>query len=212
MSYSRSDATIVFGDTSDLDPAYVSRTLTAVPTDPYNHLHLRLWPTTAGLSVDLASLNSVMEVFVKNLDTANYILAEGRILKSSKTFVTNKLAFVDGGAAADTITDVDNAFVSAQYLRAGDYVAVTGCTDAVGNNTTFGPITAVAAGTITIPTAQVTAEAAEAGLVTMVAHSPFTEKVLAGQWIKLVGLVPGSDLLLTSNTDTCECEVIIIGD
>jgi hypothetical protein len=213
MGYSRSEVTVFYGSTSALDPVEIERSFTAVPSSPVKNMHVRLSAATGGTTLDLSSFTTILECYIKNHDTTNYVVADGRSLKSSKTFATNTLGFVDGGAGvADTITDTDSAFLSAQYLKAGDYVVVTGCSDAIGNNVTFGPLTAAVAGTITVPTAQViTAEAAEAGLVTMVGVSPFSEKILASQWVKLSAVYPANDLALTANTAACDCEILIIG-
>ena len=212
MGYSRSEVTVFYGSTSALDPAEIERSFIGVPSSPVKNMHVRLSAATAGTTLELGSFTTILECFIKNHDTTNYVVADGRALKSSKTFSTNTLGFVDGGAGvADTITDTGSAFLSAQYLKAGDYVVVTGCSDTTANNTTFGPLTAAVAGTITVPTAQVTAEAAEAGLVTMVGVSPFSEKILASQWVKLNAVRPENDLLLTANTAACDVELLIIG-
>jgi hypothetical protein len=72
------------------------------------------------------------------------------------------LAFVDGGAGSDTITDSGNGFITAGFAP-GDVLFVKGATTA-GNNTncTGAVLTAVAAGTLTFATA--TVAAAEAGV------------------------------------------------
>lgn len=69
------------------------------------------------------------------------------------------IAFVDGGASADTITDSDGAFVTSGFA-AGMTIIVSGAGED-DNNATFHNITTVAAGTITLATsAELTAEAA----------------------------------------------------
>lgn len=65
------------------------------------------------------------------------------------------IAFVDGGAGADTITDSDNGFVTALF-KAGGLITVSGSTSNDGNYT----IVSVAAGTITLATGVLTAEGA----------------------------------------------------
>jgi len=71
------------------------------------------------------------------------------------------IAFVDGGAGADTITDSGNGFLTAG-LQAGDTFTVAGATTA-GNNKSMVAVN-VTAGTITLATAIVTAEAGKAGM------------------------------------------------
>lgn len=69
------------------------------------------------------------------------------------------IAFVDGGANDDTITDSAEGFVLAGF-ETGDTIAITGATTA-GNNTEY-TITNVVAGTLTFATGSVTT--AEAGI------------------------------------------------
>jgi hypothetical protein len=38
-----------------------------------------------------------------------------------------------------------------------------------------------------------------------------TFKCVAGQWLKLVQLVPGNDLVCVANSSACVCEVLVIG-
>ncbi|MFA5378024.1 MAG: hypothetical protein WC455_19895 [Dehalococcoidia bacterium] len=70
---------------------------------------------------------------------------------ASVDYTASTIAFVDGGASADTITDSVNGFVTAGFEQAM-YIG----TDATGN---AGPwkLTTVAVGTLTLPTASVTA-------------------------------------------------------
>lgn len=69
------------------------------------------------------------------------------------------IAFVDGGAGDDTITDSASGFVTAGFTT-GDYITIAGATTA-GNNTTY-TLTNVAAGTLTMATASI--DTAEAGI------------------------------------------------
>ena len=213
-NYARSSCELTYGATSALQDPDFERTFVSTPASPTHYQHYKLSVGTAEETLDLSAFTTVQELYIKNHDSTNYVLAKGRVLTSSKTFATNTLGFVDGGAgAADTITDTDSAFLTAQYFKAGDYAVVTGCSDTTANNTTFGPLTAAVAGTITVPTAQVTAEAAEAGLVTMKCHSPFTARIEGADagWAKLTNVVPGSDLILIANTAACIVEVVAVG-
>lgn len=69
------------------------------------------------------------------------------------------IAFVDGAAGDDTITDSADGFVTAGFVT-GDLITVAGATTA-GNNTTY-TLTNVAAGTLTMATASI--DTAEAGI------------------------------------------------
>jgi hypothetical protein len=71
------------------------------------------------------------------------------------TMTATTIAFVDGGAGADTITDSGSAFVTTGY-KAGDLITVSGSTSNDGNYT----IVSLVAGTITLATGVLTAEAA----------------------------------------------------
>ncbi len=74
-----------------------------------------------------------------------------------KLMAANTIAFVDGAASEDTITDSGNAFVTAG-LKVGDTLFVEGTTS---NDTTVGyPLTGVAAGTLNVATDTLTAESA----------------------------------------------------
>jgi len=67
------------------------------------------------------------------------------------------IAFVDGGASEDTITDSGSGFVTAGF-KTGDTIYIEGTTS---NDTTTGfTLTAVAAGTLTVATDTLTAESA----------------------------------------------------
>jgi hypothetical protein len=80
---------------------------------------------------------------------------------------TGTIAFVDGGAGADTITDSGNGFVTAGF-RPGDVIRILTSTGT--NDKPNGVVpTAVAAGTITLPTATITAEAAGTNIVALAA-------------------------------------------
>lgn len=65
------------------------------------------------------------------------------------------IAFVDGGAGADTITDSGSGFLTALF-KAGDLITVSGSTSNDGDYT----IVSVVAGTITLATGVLTAEGA----------------------------------------------------
>ena len=69
------------------------------------------------------------------------------------------IAFVDGAAGDDTITDSADGFVTAGFIT-GDLITVTGATTSA-NNTTY-TLTNVAAGTLTMATASI--DTAEAGI------------------------------------------------
>ena len=212
--FSRAEVVIEYGSTSALTDPEVSRTFVSTAASPTHQVHQRLTIGTSEETIDLSAFTTIQELYIKNHDATNYVLAKGRVVTSSKTFATNELGFVDGGAgAADTITDSNSAFLTAQYIKAGDYLTVTGCSDTTANNTTFGPVAAVVAGTVTLPTAQVTAEAAEAGLVTMVTLSPFTCRIAGADagWVKLTNVNPTADLIFIANTAACKIEYIAIG-
>ena len=71
------------------------------------------------------------------------------------------ITFVDGGAGNDTITTVDGNFVTAGFV-VGDSVKITGTDD---NNDTTVVLTGVAAKTLTMDTASITAEAEGAAIL-----------------------------------------------
>lgn len=80
--------------------------------------------------------------------------------KTGRLFFTPRirgtgLAFVDGGAGADTITDSGSGFVTAEF-KAADIITVSGSTSNDGDYT----LVTVAAGTLTLATGVLTAEAA----------------------------------------------------
>lgn len=96
------------------------------------------------------------------------------------------LAFVDGGASADTITDSGNGFVT-NLFAPGDKLFVKGATTA-GNNTqiTGQRIVSVAAGTLTIATGLVaTAEAGVAGTVVACAKGGSLKDIMKDGVIKV---------------------------
>lgn len=211
--FSRAEVRVEYGSDSALVDPEVDRTFVSTPASPDHQLHQRITVGTTEETIDLSAFTTIQELFVKNHDATNYVLVKGQVKAVSKTFVTNKLGFVDGGAGADTITDADSAFLTGQYIKAGDYLVVTGCSDTTANNKTFGPVTAVVAGTVTVPTAQTTTEAAEAGLVTMVTMAPFTAKITGANagWVKIDNINPDADLIFIANTAACKIEYIIIG-
>jgi hypothetical protein len=69
------------------------------------------------------------------------------------------IAFVDGGGGADTITDTGNGFIAAGFDE-GDLITINGSTNNDGEQT----IVSVVAGTITLATGTLTAEAAGASV------------------------------------------------
>lgn len=80
------------------------------------------------------------------------------------TITAITIAFVDGGAGADTITDSGSGFVTAGF-KAADLITVSGSTSNDGNYT----IVSVVAGTITLATGTLTAEAAGDSVTVFVA-------------------------------------------
>lgn len=74
---------------------------------------------------------------------------------ASEAITSGNMAFVDGGAGEDTITDSGNGFVTAGFSP-GDLIYIYGATTA-GNNLAGVELTAVAAGTLTFATAKVAA-------------------------------------------------------
>lgn len=78
------------------------------------------------------------------------------------------IAFVDGAASDDTITDSDSGLA---VFAAGNTVSITGSASSA-NNTKM-QMTAVVAGTITVPTASVTAETA-GRVITLIASDLIT--------------------------------------
>ena len=212
-NYAREAVEISYGATSALQDADFTRTLTSTPASPTHYKHVKMIVGTTEETIDLSEFAVVQSLLIKNHDATSFVLAKGRTLVVSKTYATNQLGFVDGGAGvADTITDAGSTFLTGLYFKAGDYAVITGCSDTTANNTTFGPLTAAVAGTITVPTAQVTAEAAEAGLVTVKNHSPFTLRVEGADagWAKVTNVVPGSDVTLISDEESI-IELIAIG-
>jgi hypothetical protein len=89
------------------------------------------------------------------------------------------LAFVDGGAGADTITDSGNGFVTAGFSP-GDKLFVKGATTAANDSALTGVVIAnVAAGTLTLPTGVVnTAQAGAAGTVVACAKGGSLKDIL----------------------------------
>lgn len=96
------------------------------------------------------------------------------------------LAFVDGGASADTITDSGNGFVTAGFVP-GQKLFVQGATTAANDSALSGVrITSVAAGTLTIPTGSVnTAEAGAAGTVVAVAEGGSLKDIMRDGVLKI---------------------------
>ena len=74
---------------------------------------------------------------------------------TTRTVTSTGIAFVDGGGSSDTITDSNAGF---GVFAVGNYATIRGSSES-GNNTRV-MLTGVAAGTLTVPTATVTAEAA----------------------------------------------------
>ena len=105
-------------------------------------------------------------IFIKIKTTSGTALAMFYTLDngtetSSVTISRNDIAFVDGGAGADTITTVAGDFVAAGF-KAGDVIVVTGTDSNDGNMT----IVSVVAKTITLAMGIVTAEAAGEAILT----------------------------------------------
>ena len=96
------------------------------------------------------------------------------------------LAFVDGGASADTITDSGNGFVAAGFVP-GQKLFVQGATTAANDAALSGVrITSVAEGTLTIPTGSVnTAEAGAAGTVVAVAEGGSLKDIMRDGVLKI---------------------------
>lgn len=96
------------------------------------------------------------------------------------------LAFVDGGASADTITDSGEGFIDAGFAP-GDVLFVQGCTTAANDTALTGAVlTAVAAGTLTIATGLVdTAEVGAAGTVVACAKGGSLKDILKDGVIKI---------------------------
>jgi hypothetical protein len=90
-------------------------------------------------------------------DLRNKMLGMVGIVKAiaSEGITSGNMAFVDGGAGEDTITDSGNGFVTAGFSP-GDLIYIRGATTA-GNNLSGVELTAVAAGTLTMATGTVAA-------------------------------------------------------
>ena len=80
-------------------------------------------------------------------------------LRFTPTITSTTLAFVDGGAGEDTITDSGNGFVTAGF-KVDDLITVSGSASNDGNYT----ILTVVAGQINVITASLTAEGASANV------------------------------------------------
>ena len=116
------------------------------------------------------------------------------------------LAFVDGGAGADTITHSGNGFITAGFAP-GDLLFVKGATTAANDSALTGVVIAgVAAGTLTLPIVAVdTAEVAAAGCVVACAKGGSLKDVMkdgkiliySGSQPSTPDAAPSGTLLLT---------------
>lgn len=112
------------------------------------------------------------------------------------------LAFVDGGAGADTITDSGNGFVTKGFAP-GQKLFVQGATTAANDSALTGVrITSVEAGTLTLPTGSVnTAEVGAAGTVVAVAEGGSLKDIMRDGILKLYsGSQPATADTATSGT------------
>lgn len=110
------------------------------------------------------------------------------VRKPAASLTDTSIAFVDGGAGADTITDSNSGF---GIFTAGDIITVSGSTSNDGTYT----IVSVVAGTITLATGVLTTEAAGANVT--VAH--------ASQWYKSMDVSGWGD------GDPAEISAVIFG-
>lgn len=125
--YSRAQVDVSYGSTSALQDPEIERSFTSTPSSPTKNLHIRLSAATSGgTTLELGSFTTILEMYVKNHDTTNYVVGT--------------------------------------YREQGDSAAA---------DRTF--------------------------------------KLIAGQWLKLVEVAPGNDLVLVANTAACVCEVLVIG-
>lgn len=90
-------------------------------------------------------------------------LAGGMGVVSDSGITAGNCTLVDGGGGSDTMTDSGSTFITTGGFIVGDYFIITEATTAA-NSKVYGPLTAVAAGTLTFGTGQVnTGEAVAAG-------------------------------------------------
>lgn len=108
--------------------------------------------------------------------TMYYTLDGGTEVSASKVMNGTDIAFVDGGAGADTITTTVGNFLS-EGFKAGDIITVSG-SDSNNKNFTIVSLTAT---TITLATGQVTAEVAGVAVLT----APLTTTADTTKWYRI---------------------------
>ena len=108
--------------------------------------------------------------------TMYYTLDGGTETSANKVMNGTDIAFVDGGAGADTITTVAGSFLS-EGFKAEDIITVSG-SDSNNKNFTIVSLTAT---TITLATGQVTAEAAGVAVLT----APLTLEADTTKWYRV---------------------------
>lgn len=207
--YARLDFKVLYGKVSDYSDQLLDRYVSKAFTTPVKRLHTEVLATTSGLTVELGNFSTILAMVLRNLDTTNFVDAKFRYEKASKTFGANKLGFT--ATAPCTITDDDSTFVSTLKFKKGDYAVVSSATEAANSGTFL--VQAVAAGTLTLEeTAALTLDADDAGTPTIKTVCENELRLTATDgWLAALNVRPDNDLVLTADTASCYCEVIIFG-
>jgi len=166
---------------------------------------------TTGTTFYIDHLSSTISGLIHNTSASYTVFAKYYVERASLSFATNELAFVTGPpdtiveSAASSFLDAANYFVPHSIAR------ITGCTDAAANNTDYN-IQKVAATTLTLfKDDTVTAEAAEAGLVTIKCLIPTIVKIGPGAIHQFSDIVPADNITLTALTGAAVCRVSYVG-
>lgn len=166
---------------------------------------------TGGVTFELGNFTTINCMFLENLDTTNFILAQFFTLRGTQA---DTVTFAQA-ATGDTITDDSAAgTMITNGSRAGSYVRITDAATAANNatflirSTTTNVITLVATNTVTADAADVVGLSFEERNEVRLAAAASSEVSM----LYVPGrVVPEQDLLLTSGAGTPACRITILG-
>lgn len=122
-------------------------------------------------------------------------------LTHARKYTAATIAFVDGGAGVDSITD---SALGLEGFPSGARITVSGATNA-GNNSTFTITTGGVAGTITVPTGSLTTEAAGATVTILDVTDPVDNDKLENIVMaasRAIDTITGTRFYTTTNDET----------
>lgn len=177
---------------------------------PTKHMALSVLPPTTGLTIDLSAFTTILGMVLVNRSATAAEVVDAQWWHQKWT--ANGNVDITQVATGDTVADNGASFSSFVTLGAvaGDYVRISDAVAAANNAAWL--IQTVAADTLTL-VAQSTLTAAVADAVTLSCERRNTQGIPASDGLLVItdNVVPGADLILTSESGAPAVDVLIFG-